>query len=65
MVCTLLYSTHGMKHTILRYADVYGETRGDFARHPLDCFASTLLAGRSPIIRGAIDEVHDHILLMM
>lgn len=54
---------HGIKHTILRYADVYGESRSDFARHPLDYFTSTLLAGRSPIIRGAIDEVHDHIFI--
>lgn len=53
----------GMRHTILRYADVYGETRSDCVRHPLDYFASTLLAGRSPIIRGAIDEVHDHICI--
>lgn len=58
------YAQHyGLKHTILRYADVYGETRGDCARHPLDYFVSTLLAGRSPIIRGAIDEVHDHIFI--
>lgn len=54
---------HGMKHTILRYADVYGEIRGDYAYHPLDYFASTLLAGRSPVIRGAIDEIHDHIFI--
>ncbi|MEO8971107.1 MAG: NAD-dependent epimerase/dehydratase family protein [Ktedonobacteraceae bacterium] len=58
------YAQHyGIKHTILRYADVYGETRSDFARHPLDYFACALLAGRSPIIRGAIDEVHDHIFI--
>src|SRR5579872_3951169 len=58
------YAQHyGIKHTILRYADVYGESRSDFARHPLDYFTSTLLAGRSPIIRGAIDEVHDHIFI--
>ncbi|HLX40631.1 MAG TPA: NAD-dependent epimerase/dehydratase family protein [Ktedonobacteraceae bacterium] len=58
------YAQHyGIKHTILRYADVYGETRGDFVRHPVDYFVSTLLTGRSPIIRGAIDEVHDHIFI--
>lgn len=58
------YAQHyGIKHTIFRYADVYGDTRSDFARHPVDCFISTLLAGRSPIIRGAIDEVHDHIFI--
>jgi UDP-glucose 4-epimerase len=58
------YAQHyGIKHTILRYADVYGETRSDFARHPVDYFVSSLLAGRSPIIRGAIDEVHDHIFV--
>lgn len=58
------YAQHyGISHTILRYADVFGETRNDFVHHPLDYFASTLLAGRSPIIRGAIDEVHDHIFI--
>ena len=58
------YAQHyGIKHTILRYADVYGESRSDFARHPVDYFTSSLLAGRSPIIRGAIDEVHDHIFI--
>jgi UDP-glucose 4-epimerase len=58
------YAQHyGISHTILRYADVYGETRSDFVHHPLDYFASTLLAGRSPIIRGAVDEVHDHIFI--
>ena len=58
------YAQHyGIKHTILRYADVYGDMRTDFARHPVDCFISTLLAGRSPIIRGAIDEIHDHIFI--
>ena len=58
------YAQHyGMRHTILRYADVYGETRSDFVQHPLDYFASTLLAGRSPIIRGAVDEIHDHIFV--
>ena len=58
------YAQHyGISHTILRYADVYGETRNDFVHHPLDYFATTLLAGRSPIIRGAIDEVHDHIFI--
>jgi UDP-glucose 4-epimerase len=58
------YAQHyGISHTILRYADVYGETRGDFVHHPLDYFASALLAGRSPIIRGAVDEVRDHIFV--
>ncbi len=58
------YAQHyGIKHTIFRYADVYGETRGDYAHHPLDYFVSTLLAERRPIIRGAIDEVHDHIFI--
>ena len=58
------YAQHyGFKHTIVRYADVYGDTREEFARHPLDYFTHTLLTGRNPILRGALDEMHDHIFI--
>jgi UDP-glucose 4-epimerase len=54
---------HGLKHTIFRYADVYGERDARFAQHPLSYFMEMLSAGRRPIIRGATDEVRDHIFI--
>lgn len=52
---------YGLPHTILRYADVYGETDVKLAQHPLTYFISMLLEQRRPIIRGAVDEARDHI----
>lgn len=54
---------YGLAHTIFRYADVYGEMDGNLTRHPLGHFVRMLFAGRRPIIRGAADEVHDHIFI--
>lgn len=54
---------YGLPHTIFRYADVYGETRSDMAQHPVSHFVDMLLAGRPPLIRGAADEIHDHIFI--
>lgn len=54
---------YGLPHTILRYADVYGETDAKLARHPLTYFISMLLEQRRPIIRGAVDEARDHICI--
>lgn len=54
---------YGLKHTIFRYADVYGETKSALARHPLSYFMRMLLERRRPTIRGAADEVHDHIFI--
>ena len=54
---------YGLPHTIFRYADVYGETRSDMAQHPLSHFLDMLLAGRRPLIRGAADEIRDHIFI--
>jgi len=51
----------GIKHTILRYADVYGETDFAHAHHPLTYFIAMLLQQQRPIIRGTGDEIHDHI----
>ena len=53
----------GLPHTILRYADVYGETDAKLARHPLTYCISMLLEQRRPIIRGAVDEARDHICI--
>lgn len=57
---------YGLKHTILRYADVYGETditRINSASHPLSYFVSMLKEERRPIIRGSRDLMHDHIFV--
>ncbi len=54
---------YGLTYTILRYADVYGETDATLARHPLSYFICMLQEQRRPIIRGARDEVRDHIFI--
>ena len=54
---------YGLAHTIFRYADVYGESASDLAQHPLSHFVAMLLAGRRPLIRGAADEIRDHIFI--
>src|SRR5712691_912580 len=54
---------YGLAHTIFRYAEVYGETASDMAQHPLSHFVAMLLAGRRPLIRGAADEILDHIFI--
>ncbi len=54
---------HGLSHTILRYADVYGETNARCAQHPLSYFVEMLSAGRRPLIRGAANDVRDHIFI--
>ena len=51
----------GLKHTIFRYADVYGETDITRAHHPLMYFMAMLLQRQRPIIRGTGDEIRDHI----
>ena len=56
-------SQHGLTHTILRYAKVYGERDSELGQHPLSYFISMLLGGRRPIIRGAADELGDHIYI--
>jgi UDP-glucose 4-epimerase len=52
---------YGMQHTILRYADVYGETESTY--HPLTYCIRMLLQGQRPIIRGTGDEIRDHIFI--
>ena len=54
---------YGLTHTIFRYADVYGEKNSEFAQHPLSYFVRMLLEERRPTIRGAADEVRDHIFI--
>lgn len=55
---------YGLEHTILRYADIYGETacrESRFACHPLTDFLVSLARKLPPIIRGSAQEVRDHI----
>ena len=54
---------YGLPHTILRYADVYGETNIESARHPLTYFARLLLEHGRPTIRGAVAATRDHIFI--
>lgn len=54
---------YGLPHTILRYADVYGETDMKLAHHPLTYFLQMLFERRRPIIRGSADEACDHICI--
>ncbi len=54
---------YGLKHTILRYADVYGEPGRTRFLHPVCYFITMLLEGRRPIIRGTGKEVRDHIFI--
>ncbi len=56
-------SQYSLKYTIFRYADVYGETDEEMMQHPLSYCVQMLLAGQRPIIRGAADEVRDHIFI--
>lgn len=53
----------GLTHTILRYADVYGETDISLAHHPVSYFVYTLAQEGRPTIRGVADEIHDHIFI--
>jgi len=47
------YTRHyGIAHTILRYADVYGDLRNEQAQHSLTSFVKMLRAHQRPIIRG-------------
>ncbi len=59
------YYTHqyGLKHSILRYADVYGETDSQHAHHPLTYFIRMLSNQQRPVIRGTGDDIRDHIFV--
>ena len=56
---------YGLAHTILRYADIYGNefSDADLSHHPLSYFTRMLLDGRRPTIRGAADEIRDHLAI--
>src|SRR5579863_7636508 len=50
------YAQHyGFSSTILRYADVYGESDGTLARHPISYFICMLREHRRPVIHETPD----------
>ena len=55
--------TYNIQHTILRYADVYGETDLEYAHHPLSQFVQMISDGRRPVLRGACDVLRDHVFI--
>ncbi len=55
--------SYGLKHTILRYADVYGETDRTLAHHPLSQVICALLERSRPIIYGTGAALSDHIFI--
>ncbi len=54
---------YGLAHTILRYADVYGEINSVNAHHPLSHVIQALLEQRQPIILGNGEIQRDHIFI--
>lgn len=52
---------HGLMYTILRYAQIYGESRREWARHPVTYFVDMLARNERPVIRGSASDVRDHI----
>lgn len=59
-------SMYGLKHTILRYADIYAEhdaIHTFYQHHPLNYFIDQLAQGKAPIIRGTGKEMRDHIFI--
>ncbi len=57
---------YGLKHTILRYANVYGETNNTHKTdlmHPINYFSKMLAAESRPIIRGTGEEQYDHVFI--
>ncbi len=61
---------YGLEYTILRYAQIYGESYGEErgecgeqARHPVTYFADMLSRGRRPVIRGSTRDVRDSIYI--
>jgi UDP-glucose 4-epimerase len=66
--CYIRYYTrrYGLKHTILRYADVYGERnliQPTNLHHPLNYFLNMLAEQRCPIILDSGNAIRDHIFI--
>jgi UDP-glucose 4-epimerase len=54
---------YGLKHTILRYAHVYGTSYATRIPHPIHHFAAMLLEQRRPVIREKGQSLQDHIFI--
>ena len=54
---------YNLQHTILRYADVYGETDLAYAHHPLSHFVHAMHEGQRPVLRGACHVLRDHVFI--
>ena len=54
---------YGLTHTIMRYADIYGEDEPLLFRHPISYFIRMLHEKQRPVIRGTGNEVKDHIFI--
>ncbi|GCE06398.1 NAD-dependent epimerase/dehydratase family protein [Dictyobacter aurantiacus] len=54
---------YGLTHTIVRYADIYGEGNSPRARHPLSYFIQMLMQRQRSIIYGTGNELRDHIFI--
>ena len=54
---------YGLKHTIVRYANVYGTEYATRIPHPIHYFAAMLLEQRRPVIREKGDALQDHIFI--
>lgn len=52
---------HGLVYTILRYAQIYGESCREWARHPVTYFVDMLARNERPVIRGSASDLRDHI----
>jgi len=58
------YTQHyRLEHTILRYADVYGERRHVAAHHPLSHMMQALLERKQPVLWGCSEAQRDHIFI--
>ena len=54
---------YGLKHTIVRYANVYGTGYATRIPHPIHYFAAMLLEQRRPVIREKGEALQDHIFI--
>lgn len=54
---------YGLVHTILRYADIYGDRNDEHAQHPIHYFVKMLLEDARPVIRGTGQDRRDTLFI--
>jgi UDP-glucose 4-epimerase len=54
---------YGLAHTILRYADVYGDENNEQAQHPVHYFVKMLQEHTRPVIRGTGQDRRDALFI--